>query len=294
MATIDQLKILIAIAESRSLSHAAEKVSKTQPALTTAIKQLESVLNVSLFNREGYRLSLTNQGNILYQKAKKVIELHQEFIQTAHNYASGKEERISLAIEASFELETIFSKLEPLQQRHKSTQIVIKQEYLSGPVEQIHKGEVDLAITPIQAEFKKNGELEFLHVSKGALINVAASKLVNKFESLTSVKQLIDTYQVVVQDSGSMTTGVNVGVQSAQRYWYVNNFATKLSLIQSGMGWGRLPEHFVKDLLKSGELLEIELNDYASRIEFDYKLIKRNDKLLGPVATELWNSFKKT
>ncbi|BFM50979.1 LysR family transcriptional regulator [Marinomonas sp. THO17] len=291
MVSIDQLKILIAVAESRSLSQAAERVYKTQPALTAALKQLEAQLNLSLFNRQQYRMQLNAQGQIIYQKAKQVVAEHQHLLDTAACFAQGEEDTISLAIEASFEIEQILQALEQVQQHYASTQIVLSQEYLSGPIDQLLQNKVDLAISPIPNQLIHDSQIEHKIITQGYLLNVAADKLIQKFDHLTTVRQLIDTYQVVVKDSGMLTTGIKVGVQDAQRYWYVNNFATKLSLIQSGMGWGRMPEHFVRDALAKGELHELNLIDYDNRIEFTYCLVKIANKPLGPVATALWQAL---
>lgn len=291
MVSIDQLKVLIAVAESRSLSQAAERVHKTQPALTAAIKQLESQLNLPLFNREQYRMQLNAQGQVIYQKAKQVIAEHSHLLDTATCFAKGEESAISLAIEASFEIEQILPALEQVQQAFASTQIVLSQEYLSGPLEQLQESKVDLAISPLPDQLMRNNQLEYKVIGQGYLLNVATEKLIQKFDSLTSVRQLVDTYQVVVKDSGMLTSGIKVGVQDAQRYWYVNNFATKLSLIQSGMGWGRLPEHFVREALAKEQLKELKLRDYDSRIEMHYCLIKIANKPLGPVASALWQAL---
>ncbi|WP_394183252.1 LysR family transcriptional regulator [Marinomonas posidonica] len=291
MVSIDQLKVLIAVAESRSLSQAAERVHKTQPALTTAIKQLESQLNLSLFNRDQYRMQLNAQGQVIYQKAKQVIAEHCHLLDTATCFANGEESVITLVIEASFEIEQILPALEQVQQAFASTQIVLSQEYLSGPIEQLQESKVDLAISPLPNQLMRNNQLEYKVIGQGYLLNVAAEKLIQKFDNLTSVRQLIDTYQVVVKDSGMLTNGIKVGVQDAQRHWYVNNFATKLSLIQSGMGWGRLPEHFVREALAKQQLKELKLSDYDSRIEMHYGLIKIANKPLGPVASAIWKAL---
>ena len=73
MITVDQLKVLEAIAEEKSLRAAAIRLHKTQPALSHSIKQLEVQLGLELFTRDSYRLRLTSTGKSIYQMAIKAV-----------------------------------------------------------------------------------------------------------------------------------------------------------------------------------------------------------------------------
>lgn len=291
MPSFEQLRTLVVVAQSDSLKQASDKLYKTQPAVSLAIKQLESQLDVTLFNREHYRLVLTEQGQAIYSKACKVIEARDEVLQTAAHFAQGHEAKVRIAIESSFDLKLILPVLEQAQQQFPDTQIALMQHHLSGPIERLGNHDVDLAISPVNEELMTGQQLSYRHIADGAFITVTTAKMVNKFSSLHSVKQLINEYQVVVKDSGSATQGINLGVQAAQRYWYVNDFAAKLSLIESGMGWGRLPECLIMDKLAQGLLLPIELDDFPSRFEVSYHLVKNSNNTHGPVAQYLWHAI---
>lgn len=288
---MEQLKVLVAVAESHSMKEAADQLHKTQPALSQAIKGLESMLGIELFDRSDYRLRLNAQGQVIYQKALTLIEGQQSLLQTAKHFSSGEEERVVLAIEASIELPPILRALSLTQDSYPSTQLMLKQEYLTGSLESVYAEQADLAVTAYDPRFVDLEQLDSKRLGAGAMVTVVSGKMQSKFSTLTRVKQLVDEYQVIVQDSGQGTKGSNLGVQTAQRHWYVNDFHTKLALIESGMGWGRLPEHLVKEKLKDGQLKLLELEDYATRVVFDYYLIKLKNKILGPVAKYLWDSM---
>ena len=288
---MEQLKVLVAVAESHSMKEAANQLHKTQPALSQAIKGLESMLGIELFDRSDYRLRLNAQGQVIYQKALTLIEGQQLLLQTAKHFSSGEEERVVLTIDASVEMQPILSALAHTQDRYPATQLVLQQEYLTGSLELVNAGKADLAITVYDSRFVDLEKLDGKRLGLGAMVTVVSDKMLSKFSRLTRVKQLVDEYQVIVQDSGQGTKGSNLGVQTAQRHWYVNDFHAKLALIESGMGWGRLPEHLVKEKLKGGQLQLLELEDYETRVEFDYYLIKSKNKILGPVAEHLWDSM---
>jgi DNA-binding transcriptional LysR family regulator len=73
-----QLEIFLCIADEKSFSRAAEKMLRTQPALSIAIKRLEEELGEPLFDRSSKNGKLTEAGKILYSYAQRLINLRQE------------------------------------------------------------------------------------------------------------------------------------------------------------------------------------------------------------------------
>ncbi len=71
--TLLQMKYFIAVCENGSLTSAARSLFVTQPALSTAINQLEKEYNLKLFERKNHGLTLTLDGEFLYEKAKQLI-----------------------------------------------------------------------------------------------------------------------------------------------------------------------------------------------------------------------------
>ncbi len=71
--TLEQLNMLVKVAELGTLKAASEKLFKTQPAISQGIKQLEIQMGFQLFSRQGYRLLLTDNGKQIYQHALKLL-----------------------------------------------------------------------------------------------------------------------------------------------------------------------------------------------------------------------------
>ena len=78
--SIDQLQSFIAIAETGSYTKAAEKLYRTQPALSIQMKRLEEQLGAELFARSGRESILTEAGRVLMSYARKIMELNDEVI----------------------------------------------------------------------------------------------------------------------------------------------------------------------------------------------------------------------
>ena len=69
----DKLRILHAVAEAGSFTHAGEKLNLSQSAVSRQISALEESLNVPLFHRHARGLILTEQGEVLNRTAKEVF-----------------------------------------------------------------------------------------------------------------------------------------------------------------------------------------------------------------------------
>lgn len=69
-----QLQQLATVAEHATLTEAADALGVTQPALSKSMKKLESMLGVSLFRREGGRVSLNDNGSLAAAEAREMLE----------------------------------------------------------------------------------------------------------------------------------------------------------------------------------------------------------------------------
>ena len=71
--TIEQLKVLVSVNTSGSFTKTAELLGQTPSAISRKISQLEAQLNVQLFIRTTRRISLTDEGRIITEKAQQAL-----------------------------------------------------------------------------------------------------------------------------------------------------------------------------------------------------------------------------
>ena len=72
--TLQQLKYAVAVAESKSITEAAEKVFISQPSLTAAVRELEREMGVVIFSRTNKGVVLTREGDEFLSYARQVLE----------------------------------------------------------------------------------------------------------------------------------------------------------------------------------------------------------------------------
>ncbi len=73
-----QLETFLAVAETRSFSRAAQKLHRTQPAVSQTIRKLESDVGEPLFDRSSRDANLTDAGRLLVDYAEKLLNLRSE------------------------------------------------------------------------------------------------------------------------------------------------------------------------------------------------------------------------
>ena len=156
--TLQQLRILKAVAKEKNFTKAAELLYLSQPSLSKQIKTLEKNLDISLINRENNKISLTENGKVFLQYAERILALCEESCRALIDLKNG--ERGDLTVGASQTIGTyllprvlaLFAQNYPqidLKVQVNSTRIIAKN---------VINREIDLAVVggEIPDELKKN------------------------------------------------------------------------------------------------------------------------------------------
>lgn len=72
--TLQQLKYIITVAETGTITAAANKLYISQPSLTSAIRELEKEMNIQIFNRTNKGITLSKEGESFLRYARQVLE----------------------------------------------------------------------------------------------------------------------------------------------------------------------------------------------------------------------------
>nr|YP_010283423.1 lysR transcriptional regulator [Bacillaria paxillifer]ULD16542.1 lysR transcriptional regulator [Bacillaria paxillifer] len=207
--TLQQLRILKAIATEKNFTKAAEILYLSQPSLSKQIKTLEKNLDILLVNRENNRISLTENGKIFLEYSERILALCEESCRALIDLKNG--DRGYLIIGASQTIGTylmprmltLFAQNYPqidLKVQVNSTQIIAKS---------ILNQEIDIAIVggEISDDLKKNLTIEhFVYDELNLIVSkshpFANKKTINKedlycldfitLNSNSSIKRFID------------------------------------------------------------------------------------------------------
>jgi DNA-binding transcriptional LysR family regulator len=77
---IRMMRSLLSVTECGSITEAARRLGRTQPAITLQIQRFEELVGKVLFTHEGRRLVLTPDGHVVVTYAKSILRLHDELL----------------------------------------------------------------------------------------------------------------------------------------------------------------------------------------------------------------------
>ncbi|SER92659.1 LysR family transcriptional regulator [Lachnobacterium bovis] len=96
--TVLQLKYVITIANSSSMREAASKLYVSQPALSATIRELESELNIKIFERSNKGIVVTEQGREFLSYAKQAVSQY-EIIEDRYISSPDKKKHFSVSMQ---------------------------------------------------------------------------------------------------------------------------------------------------------------------------------------------------
>ncbi|WP_283426893.1 LysR family transcriptional regulator [Shimia sagamensis] len=283
----DQLLALDAIVSTGTFRGAAERLNKSQSAVSHAIRLLEEELEISLFSRAAYRPALTPAGEIFYREASRVLRQMQDLRSTAARLRARVEPEITLAVTATMDLDPLLSALADVGQRHPATHLRLAMEMMGGPAARLMEGKADIALASMDGVPLDKVEAE--PVAEVTIRPVASPKLdLPSGTRALSVSDMQSYIQVVTAGTGGDAYAQSRDLLPGGRKWTVSDLSAKKKVIVSGLGWGGMPDHMTREEREAGGLRSLNLEGFPPRHTVLYK-IRRRDRPPGVVATDLWD-----
>src|SRR3569833_1349708 len=86
---LNELKALVAVADSGGVMAAGSQVLRTQPAITRQLKRLEQQLGAVLFDRSRKPLRLTGEGMVVLEHARRVLTAYDDLTNSVAGAPAG-------------------------------------------------------------------------------------------------------------------------------------------------------------------------------------------------------------
>jgi DNA-binding transcriptional LysR family regulator len=289
--TIDQLLAFKAVASLGTFAAAAAALHKSQPAISKLVQNLEAELGISLFDRSAYRATLTDTGKLFLERAAEVVASTESLHSFGLALGRGGEPVVRLVLDAVTPLEPVLLVLRDVQSLFPAVRYELRTERLAGAIEALRDASADLAIA------SRHG-MDARIMTAQRFMGVRIVPVVSRSHPLAAVggpapATLLRKHpQVVLRDSarGDLTHTLNV-LEGGLR-WTVTDVASKLQIIEAGMGWGGLPEHIVAPGLRNGTLVELTVRQFDVGV-IELFALRRHDRRAGPVAQALWARLRR-
>lgn len=142
---IELYKIFNTVATAKSFSKAADELFMTQSAVSQAIKQLESSVDMILFNRTSKGVELTEAGNTLYKYTSSALELLDTGLHKLESLKDLEEGELKIGASDTISAYYLSPRLEKFHKMYPNIKIQIINRVTSECIELLKNGKIDIA-----------------------------------------------------------------------------------------------------------------------------------------------------
>lgn len=277
-SSLEQWRMFKAVVDHGGFAAAAEAVHKSQSTVHHAVHKLEELLGVALLTVKGRKATLTPTGELMLRRANYLLEEAIKLEALASNLGAGVETRLKIAVDEAFPQTLIYRTLESVSAQFPLLRIELMESVLSGANELVSTGKADLSISP---QPMTEGFQEEICMVEFVAVAHPEHSLHHQEHTLT-FEDLKSHRQIVIRDS-AVSRSIDTGWLGSEQRWTVSHVRTSVDLIRQGFGFAWLPEPAVHDLLVTGELKPLPLQQGLIRHASFYLNFKDADKL-GPAA----------
>jgi DNA-binding transcriptional LysR family regulator len=270
--TLDQMRILVAVAETGSFSAAARQLGRVQSAISQSVQTLEATLGVNLFDRGGKTPRLTAAGHAIVKDARLLIDGARTLRVRARSIIEGVEPELSFAVDCIFPNPLLMASLRALRAEFPGLPVSVFTEGLGATEQRLRDGVVGFAIFPLVTT-ARDLHAEFL--TRIAMIPVVAADhpLASAPEPVTR-EALEPQVQLVLTDRTPLSQNIHGGIVS-HTVWRFADLSTRLEFLLAGFGWCNMPEHMVQPHIDAGRLKRLVTGE---RDAFDFRMHVVNER----------------
>ncbi|MGE0315993.1 MAG: LysR family transcriptional regulator [Lautropia sp.] len=263
--TLDQLRILVKVVQSGSFTRAAERLDTQKSYVSRVISQLERELGAKLIERTTRKLSVTEMGREVFERAVGILAAVDDttrFVAHAHAEPRG-ELRLTCGVE--FGMLAVGRWIDAFIERYP--QVTVEAEYTSRVLDVVHEG-FDLAIRigplqPSRLVARSLGRLEY---------GLFACPRYLERRGVPETPAQLREHDLIMFTGGAMRRGWDlrfaqggesktVRIEGPARL-RVNNALAIRDALMHGLGIGLVPLLIAEDALRTGRLRPV-LADWA-------------------------------
>jgi DNA-binding transcriptional LysR family regulator len=259
--SLEQWRCLAAVVEAGGYAQAAERLHKSQSSVTYAVQKLQSTLKVSAFEIQGRKAVLTGVGQMLYRRARTLLDDAGDLERAARKASAGWEAEIGIAVEALFPTWLMFECLSRFGTESPQTRIEWRETVIGGTAEAFSEGVAELGIaarvpTGLAAETLMS--IPFVPVAH-------PDHPLHKLAREITMRDLRKHRHLVIRDSSTRRDKKSATLEVEQR-WTVTNLSTSIGAVSRGHGFAWLPQDKIRAELDEGQLKILPLRGGRERV----------------------------
>lgn len=196
--------VFLAVAENLSFSKAAEELFISQPAVTNHIKELESKLNVTLFERKGNKIYLTDAGKLAYNHLKPIRQLYRELEFDLERLNDAFKGTLRIGSSSTISQYLIPKVIAAFYKRYPKIELFLLNGNSFEMEQKLLENEIDMALVENEASQTNIKYIDFLN---DEIVAVTGSNSVYSKRKLISIADF-QQIPIVLREKGSGTLQV--------------------------------------------------------------------------------------
>lgn len=280
--TLRQIDAFLAAAETLSFSRAALQLHVTQSAFSQLIRELESALDVRLFDRTTRKVDLTESGRALVVKMRAGVAAIEDACRDAQAISRMDRGNVSLATLPSLASGSVTQALGELRRLHPGITVSLQEAQNPDLLQMLVKSQVEFLVC---ARAEAPAELVFEPLMMDEVVAVVRADHALAGRTRQPWRRLVgESLILMTQHSSTRSLIANAlaanGID-AQPAYEVAGIATALSMVRAGLGLTVMPQM---------ALVEMNLDALAvcrfvgPRAARELAICRRRDRILSPAA----------
>lgn len=285
--TLKHLQIFATVCREGSITKAAQTMFMSQPAVSLAIRELESYYNVKLFDRISHKLYLTAPGKLALDYTENILHQYEELGHVLMQQTAKEKLLIGNSIGSA-----IFTALmKGFSDRYSNVETNVISDHTSTITKKVINNECDVATIEGVATVP---ELTSIIFANEVMIAFAAPD-----HPLAHKKGLIlsdlseERFLLREKFSGARTVIDNVFLShdmNIKPYWESSASLVILDAVRLGIGISILPYSLVLPDIKTGTLVALDIEDAV--FTYPYSIIYRKNKYKTHAFIDFCNYFQ--
>ncbi|MGB1090542.1 MAG: LysR family transcriptional regulator [Oceanobacter sp.] len=284
--TLQQLELVLAIADSGSVHGACSILHKTQPTLTKSLKQLEEEMGVPIFIRSSRGMTPTALGLQVLSRARIIcaesIRLKEDIAQTLGEMSG----RVSVVVSPLVAYALMPAILTEYRKKWPEIELNISEAVYPEAFNRLRDGRVEMSVGPRPDQSSREFNEEALFPTR----LVAVAKQGSRYLNGCSNEELSDAAWVVMSSQRGPGNHYNDifrlnGVAPPRKVTWLDSFTAFVDFVQRSDSCCMFPEQLLKILPESLGLRAIEA--FQDSPSVDICLFTRPDHPLTPAAEAL-------
>jgi DNA-binding transcriptional LysR family regulator len=276
---LSELRAFLVLADHLHFSHAAEVLHVSQPALTKQMQRLEAKVSGRLLVRGYRKVALTPAGEILRDRARRLLREAEVAEQMARLAVNGKAGVLRIGFGIGSLAAGLPGILMRFRQQFPEVQVSMRDMSTPDQIEALHQGDIDVGFVRLPVE---SAELVTVPVLEEMLV-AAIPRGMSYRKGLSDLR---NEPFVVISRSGSVSFFDHL-VQTCRAAGFsprivqeVNELLTVLFLVQAGAGVSLVPSSASRMRVPNVRLLDTHLAEAKWKIGLTWRKRDQSDPLV--------------